>query len=285
MQATVPEFKIEPHLEPDEQFVATAVFCRGDYQRAENDASCNHWVPALPKEQVSYSELALEQWGQEASDGWHARLKELEKQRARCGSDEALLASVENEIDIQKNALENFLLMQKQIYSEHGLLCRHVQGDGNCGVYLLLTLIKDISPDHLTIEDMRAFRTDLQVTWDQLAHEPQWQKVWMVLRQHLGSNEVNGNPLSPEKADNGNPLSPDPPFTPDKVKGKRRLLPKGGVLTVLTMCHEVFYGFTGNKKCKDLMSSLEYQFRPLGCLFRLPACSSQLLITRENCIM
>lgn len=227
MKQTVPDFELDRGIEVELRYTAVAVLCRADYSQAQEILAMNHWVPALPTDQVAHSDVALEEWATAARKCCNRQVETLEK-RLQELDDVELEISIETEIELQKLSLDNFLRMQKFLYDSQGLLARHVRGDGNCGVYMLLSLIKDIPMHEVTAEEAAKLRMDLQVLWYQLSNEPMYQRLWQVLSQfrarddeQLEVEQENKQEEKKERAD---------PFTPDKRESKKRLLPTTGVL-------------------------------------------------------
>ena len=230
VQETVPDFTPDSGPSEDVQYSAVAVLCQADYAEASSVTSLNHWVPALQAQQVSHAKVAMEEWSEDARVSWNETLKALDRRRQGC-KDPILLASIDSEVEIQQRALENFLAMQKTLFERNELLCRHVKGDGNCGIYMLISMIQDIPMQEVTQADATKLRKDLSVLWCQLSSNPMYLKIWQVLRQFK----------SAESGDDPDPTTPDKkktdqviPFTPDKHAGKKRLLPADGISAVVT---------------------------------------------------
>ena len=229
LKQTVPDFELDRGLEEEMQYTAAAVLCRADYSQAQEILAMNHWVPALPIDQVANAGVALEEWAGAARDSWNDQLEILESRRKGL-EDVELDISIETEMELQKLSLENFLKMQKFLYDSQGLLARHVIGDGNCGIYMMLALIKDVPMHEVTAEEAAALRRDLQVLWYQLSSVPMYQKLWNVLRQFRATGDEPPE-HDQEKGQKDQNEEPDPdPFTPDKAESKKRLLPTTGVL-------------------------------------------------------
>ena len=230
VQETVPDFTPDSGPSEDVQYSAVAVLCQADYAEASSVTSLNHWVPALQAQQVSHAKVAMEEWSEDARVSWNETLKALDRRRQGC-KDPTLLASIDSEVEIQQRALENFLAMQKTLFERNELLCRHVKGDGNCGIYMLISMIQDIPMQEVTQADATKLRKDLSVLWCQLSSNPMYLKIWQVLRQFK----------SAESGDDPDPTTPDKkktdqviPFTPDKHAEKKRLLPADGISAVVT---------------------------------------------------
>ena len=230
VQETVPDFTPDSGPSEDVQYSAVAVLCQADYAEASSVTSLNHWVPALQAQQVSHAKVAMEEWSEDARVSWNETLKALDRRRQGC-KDPILLASIDSEVEIQQRALENFLAMQKTLFERNELLCRHVKGDGNCGIYMLISMIQDIPMQEVTQADATKLRKDLSVLWCQLSSNPMYLKIWQVLRQFK----------SAESGDDPDPTTPDKkktdqviPFTPDKHAEKKRLLPADGISAVVT---------------------------------------------------
>ena len=226
----VPEFYMEEALHADERYTACAVFCRGDYQKAAAHSGLNHWVPAALKNELEEPE---EHWNLACSTTKKKiakEMKQIDKRKSRCNGDEALLASMEAYREQVRQSFENFAKMQKDLWESKGLLCKHVEGDGNCGVYMLLSLIQDVPANKVDFAQAARFRVELRKLWEQHAALPMWQSVWRTLRQRLGSNQPV-DPSTPSKNEKAGEKGL--PFTPDKMTGQKRLLPAGaGASTV-----------------------------------------------------
>ena len=216
----LPNFDCPRLLEADDRYTAAAVFCRADYVLADAHASLNHWVPAHMKDEVDFALCQLEFAQRQTEKSLKQELAALEARRPYCENDEALLQSLEVELESVKTQYKNFAIMQKHLYENVGMICQHVKGDGNCGVYMMLSLIKDIQPSSLTPDDVRAFRLEIGRLWDAHSQDPMWQSVWQTLRNRLGASQ----PITPNKEKK---IPADLPFTPDKVQGSKRFLPPG----------------------------------------------------------
>lgn len=222
----LPEFHLDRRMAEDERFHTVAVFCQGDYAKALQHAGLNHWVPGLLSSEVDFSESQMKHWSNVAKKSVRKEIKALQDHSFRVRDDASLHASCTQEIECLKVRLENFLQMQQYMFEEHGVICQDARGDGNCAVYTVLSLIKDISAPSLSLEDVRVFREDLSRLWRTHSEVPMWQEVWRVLRQNLGSNRGLNNEEKPKQGKQGKQQSPLP-FTPDKVAGSKRLLPGG----------------------------------------------------------
>ena len=219
-------------LEQGLEYTAVAVFCRADYKKADGFASLNHWVPAMPCSEVDFADSQLQASAKQAESYFQEQIKLLESQALVCEEDPVALASVQQHIQMLQDTRQNFLEMQDQLFHGHQIVCSHARGDGNCGVYMLLSMIRDIQASKLTVGDVMAFRKDLSQLWLALSSDPLWQKIWSALRQHVGAPADSGCSTPQAKKAKGKELD----FTPDKVTGSKRLLPSSGDLHVIRKC-------------------------------------------------
>ena len=226
MKDTIPEFNVDPGPFTEEQYCTVAVLCRADYKKAHSVNCLNHWVPALKSEQVGHSHLARDEWRNEAKEAWQQKIEALETRHLQADdADPIVKKSIEHEVAVLKRQLNNFLAMQDELFEQRGLLVRHVQGDGNCGVYMMLSLIQDIPMHEVAESEAMKLRRDLQTLWIQLRSNPVYQKVWKTLRD-FGSGPDEGEGSQP-----GKPQQSKDPFTPDRAR-KKRLLPANGVWAI-----------------------------------------------------
>lgn len=227
----VPEFYVEEALHPEERYSACAVFCRADYQKAAAHSGLNHWVPGALKEELDTPEDHWNLARAAIKKKLTKEMKLLEKRKSGCNDDEGHLASLEAHREQVQRSFQNFFKMQQELWESVGILCQHVEGDGNCGVYMLIALINDVSAKTVDFAQAARFRVELRKLWEQHAALPMWQSVWRALRERLGSNQAE-DPSTPKNAKNKNAEGKALPFTPDKVAGQKRLLPAGaGALT------------------------------------------------------
>ena len=218
----VPEFYVEEGVGADERYTACAVFCNANYEKAPAFASLNHWVPAALKQELQDPEVHFQRAEGKAKLKMKKELKKLEQRKAECDGDDEAMASVDFHIEHVKKGFANFFTMQKELWQEQGLLCARVDGDGNCGVYMLMGLIQEVPLNKVTHPAQMAFREEIKRLWEQHAMLPMWQAVWRCLREKLGSNQPAATPQrkKPKALDEGFP------FTPDNPTKRKRLLPQ-----------------------------------------------------------
>eukprot|EP00435_Cladocopium_sp_Y103_P008271 s3656_g2.t1 len=184
----------------------------------------NHWVPASLKEELDTPDVHWNNARALVKRKLAKEMKALQKHESSCKDDEAILASVQTHREHVHKCYQNFFQMQQEAWESRGLLCQHVEGDGNCGVYMLLTMIHDVRMQEVDVAQAARFRIELRKLWEQHAPLPMWQKVWRVLRERLGSNQPQ-EPKTPKGGGKKNAQEQGLPFTPDKLTGKKRLLP------------------------------------------------------------
>ena len=236
VKAMVPEFYVEEALDNEERYSVCAVFCRADYQKSPAHASLNHWIPAGLKEELADPSVHLKNARSAAEKKLVKEKKKLEKRKKECQDDAEACASVETYLEHVEITYQNFFVMQQVLYDAHGLVCRHVEGDGNCGCYMLLALIRDVPEARLEPAAAHEFRQELGKLWEDHASLPMWQAVWRRLRHRLGSNQP-ADPSTPDnKIKKKKKSQQGEPFTPDNVKGRKRLLPTAGGVLVGGVC-------------------------------------------------
>ena len=230
IKAAVPRLKMERPLNPDLQSSAVTVFCSADYMPDAPHCRLNHWVPAWPADQLEEPQVWFQGCLRDAQQDGERRVAALEARRPMC-MDDVEMASLNSEIELQKQSTTKFIKMQQDLYHSHGLVAQIVGTDGNCGVYSCLALIKDQDPAKITYNEVQEFRQSLKTLWLGVSSDPSWQQVWMMLRHRLYGGEgadKDKKSTGTEKQKNDKDL----PFTPEKVGGQKRLCPAGTLVTL-----------------------------------------------------
>lgn len=162
--------------------------------------------------------------------------------------DETEALSLDHELARCEMRKANFALMTKILKEDHGIICRNVCSDGNCGVETLLRLQRPADCKAVT-EDLRphfgSTRREVQACWESVVEIPKWRLAFQHLCRHQNSKKEAdekgpANPPPAEKKLEDVIVTPprkdkadDCPFTPDPVEKRKAEQPAADGVVVI----------------------------------------------------
>ena len=248
VQGIFPQAELELNSESDDQPTAVCILCNADFDRSASLAACNHWIPGWIQAEIEDAE------GGSLSDKWATEFEDLETAKQVALSDQldfctdaAIAESLEFEIDRCQRRIANFQEMQQDL-ATHGLVCRNVVSDGNCGIDMLLRFQSSPSCSDDLRSSFASLRERLKSAWVKSTQSVRWRILWHQLcmgrngdeppaDEGSAANEIeqaSGQP-APEQLQNAEgelpstppkkPPKDECPFTPDPVDKKNQLVP------------------------------------------------------------
>ena len=216
------------------QLTAVAILCNTDFDKQAELPACNHWLPGwlIPELGQDQASKLSERWRTEFEDSESARQLAMSDQLDFCMDDEVMISSLEMELERHKRRSANFkeLLLDME---GHGIVCRDVIADGNCGVETLLWLQRPPA----SCEDVKQFfgsvRDAVRLGWKAKAASPAWRILWdhtcMGRAPPVHANhDAQGEQEQPQPEPEAVSTPPrqlnraECPFTPDPVDQKKK---------------------------------------------------------------